>query len=174
MKTHPECRGASRTTYRMLCASLVAMLPATALAQWPGWGGPDRNFTSSAKGLASTWPKDGPKQIWKRDLGEGYSSIAADDGRLYTMYRKDGKEIVVALNAKTGDTLWEHTYPAKKIESVSTRFGEGCYTVRRLVRKRRALDRKHARCDLRANACPSIRASGPSHGSSADRLCARH
>ena len=109
----------------MLCVSLVAMLSACAPAQWPGWGGPDRNFTSSAKGLSSTWPKDGPKQIWKRDLGDGYSSIAADDGRLYTMYRKDGNEIVVALNAKTGETLWEHVYAAKMIEAVSTKFGEG-------------------------------------------------
>jgi len=125
MKNHPECRGAGRTVCRMFCASMVAILPAAALAQWPGWGGPDRNFTSSVKGLSSTWPKDGPKQLWKRDLGVGYSSIAADDGRLYTMYRKDGNEIVVALDAKTGKTLWEHMYPAKMIEAVSTKFGEG-------------------------------------------------
>ncbi len=75
MKTHPDCKAAGRTACRMLCASWVAILPATALAQWPGWGGPDRNFTSSAKGLASTWPKDGGPPIQHRHSRQNSRSV---------------------------------------------------------------------------------------------------
>ncbi len=32
-------------------------------AQWAQWGGPHRNFTSAATGLASKWSADGPKRV---------------------------------------------------------------------------------------------------------------
>ena len=79
--------------------------------QWPQWGGPDRNFTVETSGLADSWPKDGPPKLWYRELGDGYSSIVVDEGTLYTMYRKkntDPYEYVIALDAGTGRTLWEH------------------------------------------------------------------
>src|SRR5437667_2051259 len=74
---------------------------------WTQWGGPNRNFTSDSKGLASSWPASGPRKLWSRALGDdGYSGIAVEGGRLYTMYRRAAKlwqigkvdqEIVVAL-----------------------------------------------------------------------------
>ena len=91
----------------------------TMSASWPQWGGPTRNFVVDAKGLASSWPSDGPKKLWSRALGEGHSSIAADGGRLYTMYRPAGllsyvrrsqEEVVTALDANTGSTVWEYKY----------------------------------------------------------------
>jgi outer membrane protein assembly factor BamB len=45
---------------------------------------------------------------WSRDLGEGFSGIAVAGGRLFTMYRRDGQEVVVAMDAADGKTLWEH------------------------------------------------------------------
>ena len=53
---------------------------------WPQWGGPQRNFVVHAKGLAGTWPASGPRMLWKRDLGEGYSAAAVERGTLFTMY----------------------------------------------------------------------------------------
>ena len=93
-----------------LLATLLLVADAGAFAQsqgWPQWGGPQRNFMVEAKGLAATWPSDGPKQLWSRDLGEGHSSIVADVGRLYTMYSKGDQEFVIALDAANGKTIWE-------------------------------------------------------------------
>jgi outer membrane protein assembly factor BamB len=70
--------------------------------------------------------------LWTRPLGLGHSAIVAADGRLYTMYRP-GKEIsrrgpweaaerVVAVDAATGKTLWEHEYPS---EPLHFSFGAG-------------------------------------------------
>lgn len=90
-------------------------------ASWPQWGGPRRNFVVDAAGLASSWPSGGPPRMWERALGEGHSSIAAEGGRLYTMYRPLGmlsmirrsqQETIVALDASTGKTIWEHTFDA--------------------------------------------------------------
>ena len=104
-----------------LLATGPAPLARQAPASWPQWGGPNRNFMSDARGLASKWPASGPKKLWSRALGEGHSSIAADAGRLYTMYRPLGmlaavrrsqEEVVAALDAATGATIWEHRYPS--------------------------------------------------------------
>jgi outer membrane protein assembly factor BamB len=45
-------------------------------------------------------------------LGEGYSSVSVDGGKLYTLYQKGEREIVIALDAATGKTLWEYGYQA--------------------------------------------------------------
>ncbi|UCE60523.1 MAG: PQQ-binding-like beta-propeller repeat protein [Phycisphaerales bacterium] len=90
----------------------VLALAQRAEAQWPQWGGANRNFTADSKGLADAWPQKGPKRVWKKRLGDGYSGIVVDSGRLYTMYRK-GKtpfEVTVCLDAQTGEKVWEHKY----------------------------------------------------------------
>jgi outer membrane protein assembly factor BamB len=91
-------------------AFLIVLLAGSASAQWPQWGGRDRNFHSSATGLAEAWPEGGPRKLWERPLGAGYSSIVADGGLLFTMHRSGGEEVVVALDAETGATVWEHRY----------------------------------------------------------------
>jgi outer membrane protein assembly factor BamB len=99
----------------MITLCVGAVLPAAdraAAAEWPYFGGPNRNFTAAARGLAQSWPDSGPKRVWSRELGEGYAGVAADGGVLYTMYRRDPQEVVAALDAATGKTLWEYAYAA--------------------------------------------------------------
>jgi outer membrane protein assembly factor BamB len=81
-------------------------------SDWAQWGGPHRNFISETKGLAPSWPATGPRRLWDRKLGEGYSAIAVAGGMLFTMYRKGDNEVAVALDAATGKTLWEYGYAA--------------------------------------------------------------
>jgi outer membrane protein assembly factor BamB len=93
-------------------------------SDWLQWGGAGRNFMPEAAGLASSWPPGGPKRLWTRPLGEGHSAILAEGGRIYTMYRplqrsgerrgqeRGQEEVVLALDAASGKTAWEFTYPA--------------------------------------------------------------
>jgi len=90
-------------------------------ADWLQWGGPNRNFMVETTNLASSWPAGGPKRLWTRSLGEGHSAILAEGGRVYTMFRPLGllsavrrsqEEVVTALDAATGKTVWEFKYPA--------------------------------------------------------------
>src|SRR5215207_3922260 len=97
------------------CVALFLLMTTVARAQssdWAQWGGPQRNFKSEAKGLTTTWPETGPRVLWRRELGDGYSAIVAEGGMLFTMYRKGDSEVVVALDASTGKTLWEFSYAA--------------------------------------------------------------
>jgi len=92
--------------------SLLFFVETQAQAEWPQWGGPSRNFVSTAKGLAASWPEKGPRQLWSRPLGQGHSSIVVAGNTLYTMYSQGEQEIVIALAADTGKTIWEHKYDA--------------------------------------------------------------
>jgi outer membrane protein assembly factor BamB len=96
---------------------------------WPQWGGPDRNFKSQARGLASSWPATGPRQLWSRPLGEGYSAIVAEGDRLFTMYRQGDKEVVIALDAATGKTVWEYSYDAPFLQGMDMGNGPGPHST---------------------------------------------
>jgi outer membrane protein assembly factor BamB len=80
------------------------------MASWSQWGGPNQNFKAQAGDLATSWPEEGPRKLWSRSLGEGYSAILFEGDRLYTMYRPGDKEAIVCLDAKTGETIWEYAY----------------------------------------------------------------
>ena len=81
-------------------------------SEWLQWGGPRRDFTTTSKGLAANWPETGPRKLWSRPLGGGHSAILASGNTLYTMYSEGEQEIVIALAADTGKTIWEHKYDA--------------------------------------------------------------
>ncbi len=103
-------RQASRRSAWVIAPALVCVTFAAgaADAQWPQMGGPNRNFTVTTTGLADEWPEGGPERLWHRTLGDGYSSIVVDGDVLYTMYASDTSEWTIALDAKTGKTIWQH------------------------------------------------------------------
>jgi len=94
----------------LACAAANAQ---TAETSWLQWGGPHRNFATEATGLADRWPASGPRVLWKRTLGEGYSSILVQNGVLYTMYGRPGEEVTLAASAVTSKTIWERANPVQ-------------------------------------------------------------
>ena len=114
------------------CAMVSTALPKSASAQWPQFGGPNRNFMCDTKGLASKWPDEGPNKLWSRELGDGYATIIADGGILYTMYRAGDDEFTAALDERTGKTLWEHKN-LSPFTKLMAEFGPGPHSTPLLV-----------------------------------------
>ncbi|MBY0231671.1 MAG: PQQ-like beta-propeller repeat protein [Gemmataceae bacterium] len=77
-------------------------------SDWPMFRGPKRDNLSPDKGLLKTWPKDGPKLLWKAEgAGVGFSSVVVSAGRVFTMGTSDGKTFIHAWDAKKGGKpLW--------------------------------------------------------------------
>jgi len=115
-----------------LFALTSSILSQPASAQWTQFGGPNRNFMCDSKGLAAKWPEEGPKKLWTRELGDGYATIIADGGILYTMYRTGDDEFSVALDEKTGKTVWEHKNPSP-FTKLMAEFGPGPHSTPLLV-----------------------------------------
>lgn len=104
-------------TLSLTACIMIAGCETGSKSTWPQFGGPNGNFKVKADGIAESWPEDGPKVLWQRSMGVGYSAIVSDGSRLYTMSRgEDELERVFALNAKTGETIWEHKYEAVPIQ----------------------------------------------------------
>ncbi|MBN1674355.1 MAG: PQQ-like beta-propeller repeat protein [Kiritimatiellae bacterium] len=82
-------------------------------ADWPQWRGPARTGVSPETGWLGRWP---PVELWRRPVGEGYSSAAVAGGRLYTLGWQDGRDTVWCLDADDGRLLWAHTYPCGTVE----------------------------------------------------------
>jgi outer membrane protein assembly factor BamB len=96
-----------------LYAGLVALVAAASvtlqgLEDWPQWRGPRRDGVSAERGLLKSWPQGGPPLAWKASgAGQGYSSFALADGRLFTLGARGTSEHVIAYDAATGKRLWE-------------------------------------------------------------------
>lgn len=100
---------------------------------WRTWGGPRANFTSAATGLADTWPDSGPPRLWTRTLGDGYSGISEEDGVLYTAYRRGSDDVVIAMDAASGQTRWETAYPAAFQNAGGDKIAPGPYAMPQIV-----------------------------------------
>jgi outer membrane protein assembly factor BamB len=109
-------------------AKPAGAIPASPGLPWTQWGGPNRNFQTEARGLKDTWPASGPRVVWKRPLGDGYSSPVVENNRLYTLYGRRGEEVVLAANAETGETLWEQPAPVN-FQSDAPEMGNGPYAT---------------------------------------------
>ena len=109
-------------------APLVLLLAAAAAdptpPAWPGYGGPGGEFRVALP-PAAPWA-DGAV-LWRRPLGPGESAVVSDGVALFTQYsvpdpadKKQGTEVVVALDPATGKTRWEHKYPVAMLPRQET------------------------------------------------------
>jgi outer membrane protein assembly factor BamB len=102
----------------------------TSAEDWPQWLGPQRDGVWRETGIIETFPKDGPKVVWRVPIGMGYTGPAVASGKVFVLDRIladgvkaqtdpfakgkiPGKERVLCLDEKTGTILWKHEYPAE-------------------------------------------------------------
>jgi outer membrane protein assembly factor BamB len=79
--------------------------------------------------MAGSWPAAGPKKLWSRPLGEGYSGISVDGNNLYTMYRSGTDEVVLSADTSNGRTLWEYRYDARFRPHMGMENGPGPHST---------------------------------------------
>ena len=94
----------------LLAAMSVGIVTSPADAQWPQWGGPNRDGISTEKGWTTIWPERGPKVLWKKSVGAGFSSIAVSNGLAYTMGNRKNTDTVYCFDVKDGREVWKKTY----------------------------------------------------------------
>jgi outer membrane protein assembly factor BamB len=110
-----RCSGRGRLVLLMLLGGMIATGLNGPLqsafkpgdAEWPQILGPDRNGISTETNLLDQWPANGPKEVWRIRGGVGMSGLSISRGRLITVVQRDAQQIVVAVDAKTGKSIWE-------------------------------------------------------------------
>jgi outer membrane protein assembly factor BamB len=114
-----------RAIWLFVAASLVpCTFGATPRAQtgldYPQWRGTTRDGSASGFVEPGTWPPT-LKQRWKVDVGEGYATPLVIGDTVYVFTRRDGQEVIAALDAATGREGWRSGYPAAYSPSQPTR-----------------------------------------------------
>ncbi len=138
----------ARITFAFACTAVlmgpVGPTPsARADEAWLQWGGPNRDFKSDSK-LMKSWPEDGPRKLWTAELGDGYAAILSDGDMLYTSYtirkqlseqkwEQEGQEVIVALDARTGEKRWEYKYDVPWEKDMNMEFGPGPHATPLIV-----------------------------------------
>ena len=93
-----------------LLALALALHAADARAQWPHYRGPAMNGSTAESAAFSS---EGPRELWRVQLGTGLSSVTVADGRAFSSGYKDKQEVLYCLNPANGRIIWSHAWPAK-------------------------------------------------------------
>ena len=98
---------------RLLFALFMVTLGSTGAGaqDWGQWRGPSRDGTVPAAVVPKTWPA-ATTRTWQVEVGEGYASPVAAEGRAFIHSRRDPNEVVTAIDLASGKVLWQQTYPA--------------------------------------------------------------
>ncbi len=73
--------------------------------------------------LPNHWPNSGPKLLWQRDVGSGFSGVAVAGGKVVLFHRVGDEEIAEAMDAKTGERQWKQAFPVRYESSISSDNG---------------------------------------------------
>ena len=104
-----------KNRFRLLSGIVFAMICFSGIhaQEWPQLLGPDRNGTSSQKGLLRTWPQAGPQVLWNTNIGIGYGGPVVSAGKVYLLDRDDATgDMMRCFDFNTGKELWNFKYDA--------------------------------------------------------------
>src|SRR5687767_5734240 len=76
---------------------------------WPRWRGPRGDGISTETGLLDAWPQT-LRPVWTAEVGQGYSSPIAQDGKVYLFSLIDRKDTLTCYDAARGSVIWSKSY----------------------------------------------------------------
>ncbi len=103
----------------------IGLVASIALCQslptdYPQWRGKARDGSESAFSKPKSWPETLTRR-WKVEVGEGYATPIVVGAHVYVFTRREGDEVMIALDAATGKVKWQTPYSAPYQASPPTR-----------------------------------------------------
>jgi outer membrane protein assembly factor BamB len=115
VRTTLKARKNVSTAAVILTVAILSIGAAARGDDWPIYRGPNHNGISNEVSWSAEWGPDGPKQLWKKSIGVGFSSITVADGRAYMTgnsgEKSGAKDTVFCLDANIGKEIWTHSFP---------------------------------------------------------------
>jgi len=93
-----------------IAAALCLLAAPPPDGEWPQFRGPGRDGVYD--GPRIEWGKDGPRRVWERKVGAGFSAPVISGGRLLLFHRVMDMEVLEAMDSGTGKPIWSDREPA--------------------------------------------------------------
>jgi outer membrane protein assembly factor BamB len=87
-------------------------LKTTTPADFPQFLGPKRDLSVDVK-LARNWSTYPPKELWRNEVGAGWSGFAVVNGYAVTLEQRGQTEVITCYEAETGKLVWWHGHEAR-------------------------------------------------------------
>src|SRR5260221_5864713 len=87
------------------------LLLGVAAADWRQWRGFSRNGMASHRVDFDKLPAQ-LHQEWELEVGTGYASPLISGKRVFVFSRRQGREVLRAVDLASGKQIWESSYPA--------------------------------------------------------------
>jgi outer membrane protein assembly factor BamB len=105
--------------------AVIASASIASAQDWGQWRGPARDGVIPAAVVPKQWPAT-VKRGWSVEIGEGYSSPVAANGRAFVHSRRDPDELVTAIDLATGKVVWQQQYTSEfKKNQYATQMAKG-------------------------------------------------
>ena len=112
---------------RSLSAALVvALCGAVRADDWPEWLGPTRDSVSRETGWLKDWPEAGPRRLFEKRIGIGYSAPSVAWGHLILFHRLVDENVLESLDPKSGERRWSYEEPTDYQDSYGYSGGPRC------------------------------------------------
>jgi outer membrane protein assembly factor BamB len=98
--------------FPLIVASSLLLCASALLAksdEWPKWLGPNGDGISH-ESIGEQWPEGGPRKLWEKKVGFGFSSPIGFDGRVYLFSQEGRSDTLTAFDATTGNVVWTQSY----------------------------------------------------------------
>jgi len=94
----------SETTVANESAKSLSLQP----GDWSGFRGPNRDSRLTGVLINTNWNEKPPRELWRHDVGPGWSSFCVVGDHVFTQEQHDKREAVVCYHAETGKLIWAH------------------------------------------------------------------
>src|SRR5881396_1202093 len=95
----------------LLTVFTITIAAQSTVIDWPQFLGPERNGVYRGPALAEKWAAGGPRVVWQKPVGQGFSGPVVAQGRVILFHRVSNREVVESLDARTGTSQWQYGYP---------------------------------------------------------------